>query len=299
MEDEMIGRILKCRWVLMLFAVMIAAVVFAPYVIADEGHAPENNDEVIEKKISHNENEHSESKGQGHMEVEEAEHGHAEADEHGHTEDEEHEVAESDGQGHMEVEEAEHGHAEADEHGHTEGEEHEVVESDGHGHTEGEEHEQAGGEGHEAHAHSKESFKEYGLVKAEPGYKEFNIKLDRFKFSPQTIKVDKGDLVKLNLDSTDVEHGFFIDAYGVDFTVPEKGFTTIEFVAEKQGAFRIRCSSTCGAFHPFMIAKLVVGSNYVFWASVMGVVILPAGSLAYATKKKTKKDRKRGRRRVI
>ena len=246
----MIGRKLKYGWVLTLFAGLIAAVVLAPYAIAEEGHAEE----------------------------EEVEHGQVEADGHGKMEGDEHEVAEADGHGKME------------------GDEHEVAEADDHGKMEGDEDGQAGEEDHAVHAHSKESFKEYGLVKSEPGYKEFNIKLSRFKFSPQTIKVDKGDLVKLNLDSTDVEHGFFIDAYGVSFTVPEKGFTTVEFVAGKQGAFRIRCSSTCGSFHPFMIGKLVVGTNYVFWASIMGIFFLPAGSLAYIAKKGTKKDRKPGRR---
>ncbi|KKL06894.1 hypothetical protein LCGC14_2591490, partial [marine sediment metagenome] len=65
----MIGQKLKYRWVLTLFAGLIAAVVLAPYAIAEEGHAEE----------------------------EEVEHGQAEADGHGKMEGDEHEVAEADG----------------------------------------------------------------------------------------------------------------------------------------------------------------------------------------------------------
>lgn len=91
-------------------------------------------------------------------------------------------------EGHAEEEEVEHGQVEADDHGHMEGDGHEVAEADDHGHMEDDEHKQAGEEDHAAHAHSKESFKEYGLVKSEPGYKEFNIMLSRFKFSPPDYK---------------------------------------------------------------------------------------------------------------
>jgi cytochrome c oxidase subunit 2 len=139
--------------------------------------------------------------------------------------------------------------------------------------------------GHEGHDHAKESFEIYGLVKAEDGYKEYNIKLERFKYTPEVIKVNKGDRVRLNIDSVDVEHGFYLDGYGIDELIPEKGFKTIEFVATKSGAFRFRCSTTCGPFHPFMVGKMVVGPNFNFWGAIVTAMFIPIGSLVYFRKR--------------
>lgn len=121
-----------------------------------------------------------------------------------------------------------------------------------------------------------------GLVKAEKGYKEFNVILQLHHYTPQVIDVDLGDRVKLNLQSTDVDHGFHLDGYGVDVKVPGLlAIKTVEFVADKAGAFRFRCSSTCGPFHPFMIGKFVVHPNYRFWAALGAVVLAPVATLAY------------------
>ena len=139
--------------------------------------------------------------------------------------------------------------------------------------------------GHEGHDHAKPSFEIYGLVKAEDGYKEYNIKIERFKYTPEVIKVNKGDRVRLNIDSVDVEHGFYLDGYGIDKLIPEKGFKTIEFVATKSGAFRFRCSKTCGPFHPFMVGKMVVGPNFNFWGAIVTAMFIPVGSLVYFRKR--------------
>ncbi len=185
--------------------------------------------------------------------------------------------------------------AEAAESEEAHGHEAEAAESEGaHGH----EAEAANAEetdGHGGHNHATTSFASYGLVKSEKGLKVFNLKLDRFSFTPEVIRVNKGDRVRLNLDSIDVEHGFFIDGFAIEVKVPEKGFKTVEFTADEFGAFRFRCTSTCGQFHPFMIGKIVVGPNYPFWGSLAGVVFFPAGFAFYKTTKGKRNDEK-GRR---
>ncbi|MEE8440259.1 MAG: hypothetical protein V3S41_00945 [Spirochaetia bacterium] len=122
------------------------------------------------------------------------------------------------------------------------------------------------------------------------GFKEFNVKLSRFQFTPGTIRVSPGDRVVLNLDSVDVQHAFYIDAYGLKTVVPEKGFARLEFVADESGSFRIRCAATCGAFHPFMIGRFVVGSNNVFWFSFAAVFVLPIGVVSIPKKKRRNTD---------
>lgn len=121
-----------------------------------------------------------------------------------------------------------------------------------------------------------------GLVGAGERFKEFNVVLQLHKFTPEVIEVKRGDRVRLNLQSLDVDHGFYLDGYGIEVTVPGLlGIKTVEFVADKPGAFRFRCSTTCGPFHPFMIGKLVVGPNYRFWLALAAVALAPVGTLAY------------------
>lgn len=131
------------------------------------------------------------------------------------------------------------------------------------------------------HGHGPAGMKA-GPVRAERGYKEFNIILQLHRFAPEVIEVDRGDRVKLNLQSTDVDHGFYVDGYDVDVKVPGLlAIKTVEFVADRAGAYRFRCSTTCGPFHPFMIGKLLVRPNYRFWAALGAVAIAPAATLAY------------------
>ena len=131
------------------------------------------------------------------------------------------------------------------------------------------------------HGHGPAGFTA-GLVKAEKGYKEFNVILQLHRYMPQVIEVDRGDRVKLNLQSTDVDHGFHLDGYDVDVKVPGLlAIKTVEFVADKPGAYRFRCSSTCGPFHPFMVGKFVVHPNYRFWAALGAVGLAPAATLVY------------------
>jgi cytochrome c oxidase subunit 2 len=149
----------------------------------------------------------------------------------------------------------------------------------GHEEKEGAQGHGADSNGHAAHNHGAGAFKKYGLVKADKGFKEYNLKLSQFRFTPNTMRVDVGDRVRLNLDSVDVTHGFYIDGYGLKTLVPEKENKTIEFVANRSGAYRIRCASTCGPFHPFMIGRLIVGQSNFFWWGLTATVVLPVGAL--------------------
>ncbi len=121
--------------------------------------------------------------------------------------------------------------------------------------------------------------KEYGLIYSEPGFKEFNIKLIRYNFFPEVIRVDKGDRVRLNLDSVDIFHGIAIDGYDINVSVPKEKIVTIEFIAIKAGSIKIRCSIPCGPFHPFMIGNIVVSAeksslNIDFlWAIILAVIV--------------------------
>ena len=95
---------------------------------------------------------------------------------------------------------------------------------------------------------------------------EHNVKLKAtsFAFEPGVIRVRRGDRVSLELESLDVTHGIYIDAYEVEAIAEPGRKATIQFVADRAGKFRYRCSVACGTLHPFMIGELVVEPNSMF-----------------------------------
>jgi cytochrome c oxidase subunit 2 len=111
--------------------------------------------------------------------------------------------------------------------------------------------------------------------------REFNVEIRRYRYTPSVFRVNKGDTVRFKLVSTDVEHGFYIDGYDLNVRVKPYEEKTLEFVADRSGAFQIRCSVTCGPTHPIMRSKLVVEPNNRFWASLAMAFFAPLAMLGY------------------
>lgn len=114
-----------------------------------------------------------------------------------------------------------------------------------------------------------------------PQERSFRIDAQQFAYSPAELAVNPGDTVTIQLISTDVVHGLYIDGYNRSVEVDPGQTATMTFTADKRGSFRFRCNVTCGAMHPFMIGKLTVGKNEWLMRSaglavvaVLGVLIL-------------------------
>jgi len=88
--------------------------------------------------------------------------------------------------------------------------------------------------------------------------KTFQITAQSYEFIPETISVNQGDKVVLNVTATDKDHGFGIEALNIDRALPKGKTVVIEFVAEKKGEFTIKCTKFCGLGHFWMKAKLIV-----------------------------------------
>lgn len=95
--------------------------------------------------------------------------------------------------------------------------------------------------------------------------RSFRIEAGDFAYSPAVLHVNPGDKVTIELASTDVVHGLYVDGYGLDLTADPGQPATLTFTANRPGTFRLRCSVTCGALHPFMTGKLQVGPNLLLW----------------------------------
>jgi heme/copper-type cytochrome/quinol oxidase subunit 2 len=101
-----------------------------------------------------------------------------------------------------------------------------------------------------------------------PQVRTFRMDAHQYAYSPSEIKVNPGETVTIQLVSTDVVHGLYIDDYDISVEADPGQTATLTFVADKPGSFRFRCNVTCGAMHPFMIGKLTVGTSHWLFRSI-------------------------------
>jgi cytochrome c oxidase subunit 2 len=118
----------------------------------------------------------------------------------------------------------------------------------------------------------------------------FEIKAKKFSYSPNIIKVNKGDLVRIRLISEDVTHGLFLDGYGLNTTTYPGQEGYLEFIADKPGRFSFRCSVTCGEFHPYMIGYLIVEPNLRFLIYMALTIIVGIGAILISSFRKKKES---------
>ncbi|MBI4098762.1 MAG: cupredoxin domain-containing protein [Candidatus Magasanikbacteria bacterium] len=95
-------------------------------------------------------------------------------------------------------------------------------------------------------------------VSSVPTTKSFTITASQWAFSPNTITVKQGDLVRLRVNSIDVSHGLMIPDYDINKVLNPGETVLIEFTADKKGTFSFRCSVQCGGGHPDMKGTLIV-----------------------------------------
>ncbi len=118
-----------------------------------------------------------------------------------------------------------------------------------------------------------------------PQVRTFRIDARQFAYSPSELNVNPGDTVIIQLVSTDVVHGLYVDGYDISVQADPGQTTTLTFVANKPGSFRFRCNITCGAMHPFMIGKLAVGTNSWLYRSI-GLSVLALVGVVLSIKQK-------------
>jgi heme/copper-type cytochrome/quinol oxidase subunit 2 len=121
---------------------------------------------------------------------------------------------------------------------------------------------------------------------ATPQARTFRIDAYQYAYSPSELFVNSGDTVTLELVSTDVVHGLYIDGYDISVEADPGQTQTLTFAADKPGSFRFRCNVTCGAMHPFMIGKLNVGSNNWLYRSI-GLAALAVFGVTLSIKQKS------------
>jgi len=91
-----------------------------------------------------------------------------------------------------------------------------------------------------------------------PGVHEIQMTAKRYEYNPNVITVKKGEHVKLIITALDRDHGFKLEAFGINQKLKKGDPTIIEFTADKAGTFEFKCSEFCGMGHGRMKGKLVV-----------------------------------------
>jgi cytochrome c oxidase subunit 2 len=90
------------------------------------------------------------------------------------------------------------------------------------------------------------------------GVHEIQVTLRKYEFSPGTLRVRKGEQVKLVMTATDHDHGFKLDDFNINQKIPRGTTVVVEFTGDKAGTFQFRCSIVCGLGHRGMKGTLVV-----------------------------------------
>lgn len=87
-----------------------------------------------------------------------------------------------------------------------------------------------------------------------------HIVAERFRFSPDEIRVRRGATVEFHLESDDTDHGFRILGTDIDRIIPKRGrgTITVTFTPDRAGRYAFECSKLCGAGHDFMHGVVVV-----------------------------------------
>jgi len=95
-------------------------------------------------------------------------------------------------------------------------------------------------------------------VRAQSSVNEIKMTAKKYEFNPSQIKVKQGEHVRLVITATDHDHGFKLEAFNINQELKKGEAVTVEFTAEKAGAFPFECSKFCGLGHKRMKGELVV-----------------------------------------
>jgi cytochrome c oxidase subunit 2 len=102
------------------------------------------------------------------------------------------------------------------------------------------------------------AFTIHARATALPAETEIHITAKNFEFTPNSIRLKKGQTVLLVLSSQDRTHGFSLRGFGVRAEVNPGGVARVRFTPNKTGKFTFSCDVFCGEGHEDMTGTVVV-----------------------------------------
>jgi cytochrome c oxidase subunit 2 len=98
----------------------------------------------------------------------------------------------------------------------------------------------------------------YIKASALPAARVIHITAKNFEFSPDSVKLKKGEPVVFEISSADRKHGFSLRAFGVRTDVLPGKVSRVQFTPDKTGTFTFSCDVFCGDGHEEMTGTVVV-----------------------------------------
>ena len=95
------------------------------------------------------------------------------------------------------------------------------------------------------------------------GIREIHLTARQFSFTPDLIIVNKGEKIRLIVESLDTPHGFEIEGYmipgwSIDQKIRKGQPAVIEFTADEKGVWKFICTVYCGFGHSTMRGTFVI-----------------------------------------
>jgi cytochrome c oxidase subunit 2 len=84
------------------------------------------------------------------------------------------------------------------------------------------------------------------------------VNLKKYRFEPPVLRVKRGQTVTLELQTSDVRHGFLVPDLNLQQAVPPGQPVTLTFKADRRGAFPMQCNIICGPGHDEMTGTIIV-----------------------------------------
>lgn len=81
--------------------------------------------------------------------------------------------------------------------------------------------------------------------KGEASFRVFNVEVTNNAFIPETIVVNDGDLIKLEIQAKDGDYDIFFPDFGVYKELPEGKLVTLQFQAAPFGKYSFFCKNAC------------------------------------------------------
>ena len=84
------------------------------------------------------------------------------------------------------------------------------------------------------------------------------VVMRKFAIEPAEIRVKKGQRVRLEISTADVQHGFHVPDLNIREPVQPGRPAVVVFTAERRGEYPVMCSILCGKGHDDMKAVIIV-----------------------------------------
>jgi cytochrome c oxidase subunit 2 len=95
-------------------------------------------------------------------------------------------------------------------------------------------------------------------VRADESVPTIDIVARRFEFVPSTVRLKRGETVRLRVTSEDVTHGLFLRALSLDTDLPPDRTQEMLVTPGAPGTYTAMCHHFCGAQHGAMKLTVVV-----------------------------------------